>query len=63
MPTRRLSTQAYPWQTASHLPPVGLAESACDAMQWWAGNASVYRNTACIATSAQSVLSCWSAHQ
>jgi len=37
---------------ASHLPPVGLAEGACDAMQWWASNVSVYRNTACIAISA-----------
>jgi len=50
---------------ASHLPPVGLAEGACDAMLWWDTNASVYRNAACITTSAQSeyVLSCWSAHQ
>jgi len=49
---------------ASHLPPVGLAEGACDVMQWWASNASVY-NTPCITTSAvgASVLSCWSAHQ
>ena len=39
---------------ASHLPPVDLAEGACDAMQWWASNASVYRNTACITSSAQS---------
>jgi len=54
MPMHRLSLQ-IDLPTAdytSHFPL--LAEGACDVMQWWTNNASMYRNTACIATSAQS---------